>query len=116
MKIVIDIEEGRYNWIMSHASNDPGDYVDAGDLFFRKAIESGTVLPKGHGRLVDENHIVAELVYRKHLLADGVKCGEITKIFDNAVVIDADALKEQLNEMFDTVQKENLNVINAEQV
>lgn len=52
MKIVIDIEEGRYNWIMSHASNDPGDYVDSSDLVFRKAVESGTVLPKGHGDLI----------------------------------------------------------------
>jgi hypothetical protein len=53
MKIVIDIEEGRYNWIMSHASNDAGDYANSEDLFFRKAVESGTVLPKGHGKLVD---------------------------------------------------------------
>ena len=55
MKIVIDIEEGRYNWIMSHASNDPGDYVDSSDLVFRKAVESGTVLPKGHGDLIDRD-------------------------------------------------------------
>ena len=55
MKIVIDIEEGRYNWIMSHASNDAGDYDNAEDLFFRKAVESGTILPKGHGDLIDRN-------------------------------------------------------------
>lgn len=46
MKIVIDMEESRYNWIMSHASNDPGDYADSEDLFFRKAVESGAVLPE----------------------------------------------------------------------
>ena len=50
----------------------------------------GTPLPKGHGRLVDENHVIAELVYRKHLLADNVKCGQVTEIFDSAVVIEAD--------------------------
>ena len=54
------------------------------------AVFDGIPLPKGHGRLVDENYIIAELVYRKHLLSDGVKCGEVAKIFNNAVVIDAD--------------------------
>lgn len=59
-------------------------------------IVHGTVLPKGHGRLVDENHVIAELVYRKHLLADNVKCGQVTEIFDSAVVVEAD--KENDNE------------------
>jgi len=62
MKIVIDIEEGRYNWIMSHASNDAGDYANAGDLVFRKAIESGTVLPKGHGRLIDADDLIQDII------------------------------------------------------
>lgn len=53
-------------------------------------IAHGTVLPKGHGRLVDENPVIAHLVYRDHLIADNVKCGEVAKIFDNAVVIEAD--------------------------
>lgn len=62
MKIVIDIEEGRYNWIMSHASNDPRDYANTTDIVFRKAVESGTVLPKGHGRLVDADSLLAHIV------------------------------------------------------
>ena len=57
MKIVIDIDEGKYNWIISHASKNPRDYADAGDLFFRIAVEHGTVLPKGHGDLIDRNHL-----------------------------------------------------------
>lgn len=57
MKIVIDIEEGRYNWIMSHASKHPYDYADASDLFFRTAVESGIVLPKGHGDLIDRSKL-----------------------------------------------------------
>jgi hypothetical protein len=55
-----------------------------------ETIENGTPLPKGHGRLVDENPVIAQLVYREHLLADNVTCGEVAKIFDNAVVIEAD--------------------------
>ena len=62
MKIVIDIEEGRYNWIMSHASNDPGDYADTGDIVFRKAVESGTVLPKRHGRLIDADDLIQDII------------------------------------------------------
>lgn len=53
-------------------------------------IAHGTVLPKRHGRLVDGNPVIAQLVYRDHLLADNVKCGEVAKIFDSAVVIEAD--------------------------
>lgn len=58
MKIVIDIEEGRYNWIMSHASNDPRDYANTTDIVFRKAVESGIVLPKGHGELIDKEVVL----------------------------------------------------------
>jgi len=61
MKIVIDIEEGRYNWIMSHASNHPNDYANTTDLVFRKAVESGTVLPKGYGDLIDRDVANEEL-------------------------------------------------------
>lgn len=61
MKIVIDIEEGRYNWIMSHASNHPGDYINADSLVFRKAVESGIPVPKGHGDLIDRSVVVNEL-------------------------------------------------------
>lgn len=46
------------------------------------------VLPKGHGDLVDADKVILSLVYGKHI--DNAKCGEITKIFDNAVVIPAD--------------------------
>lgn len=58
-------------------------------------IVHGKPLPKGHGRLIDENHVIAELVYRKKLLADDVTCGQVTEIFNSAVVIEAD--KESKN-------------------
>lgn len=60
MRVIIDIEEGRYNWIMSHASNNPKDYTNTGDMVFRKAVESGTVLPKGHGDLIDRDVAIAD--------------------------------------------------------
>ncbi len=83
MKLIIDIPNNVYSdyrYQIQHGLDNPA----------KKYIANGTPLPKGHGRLVDENYVIAELVYRKHLLSDGVKCGEVTKIFNNAVVIDAD--------------------------
>lgn len=62
-----------------------------------ETIANGIPLPKGHGRLVDENHVIAELVYRKNLLADNVKCSQVTEIFDSAVVVEADADMESDN-------------------
>lgn len=43
---------------------------------------------KGHGDLVDADKVILGLVYGKHI--DNAKCGEIAKIFNNAVVIPAD--------------------------
>lgn len=84
MKVVIDIDELSYHRFAAGFANED----DAGLIEY--LFKNGVPLPKGHGRLVDENYIIAELVYRRHLLADDVKCGEVTKIFDNAVVIEAD--------------------------
>ena len=68
-------------------------YFGVGSTKLSETIENGTPLPKGHGRLVDENSVIVQLVYREHLLADNVKCGEVTKIFDSAVVVEADKEK-----------------------
>lgn len=90
MKIVIDIPERVYTYLTKECSGLVDDGSDSILLHLAKGVIQGTVLPKGHGRLVDENHIIAELVYRKNLLADNVKCGQVTEIFNRAVVIDAD--------------------------
>ena len=84
MKLIIDIDEEDFNLIRDNIKS-----YSLADVLFG-AVKDGKPLPKGHGRLVDENYIIAELVYRKHLLSDNVTCGEVTKIFDNAVVIDAE--------------------------
>ena len=94
MKLVIDIPENVYDWIKQEWVDNPE--FDSVLNQVMRAILNGVPLPKGHGRLVDENHVIAELVYRKNLLADNVKCGQVTEIFNNAAVIDAD--KESNNE------------------
>lgn len=76
MKIVIDIEEGRYNWIMSHASNDAGDYANTEDLFFRKAVESGIVLPKGHGDLIDRDYFIDKYAGCGSVYCEDISCNE----------------------------------------
>ena len=93
MKLIIDIPDKEYNQIKEWEDNITGYQTS---LVLYHAVRNGIQLPKGHGRLVDENHVITELVYRKNLLADNVKCGQITEIFNNAVVIDAD--KESNNE------------------
>ena len=85
MKIVIDIPDNEYELLQRGTTIGSG--VDA-DSCLRYYILGGTVLPKGHGNLVDADKVILGLVYGKHI--DNAKCGEITKIFDNAVVIPAD--------------------------
>ena len=81
MELIIKIPDEAYELLKSKP---------ALDNIAESIIANGTPLPKGHGRLVDENHVIAELVYRKHLLADNVKCGQVTEIFDSAVVVEAE--------------------------
>ena len=50
MKIVIDIPDQKYKWIV----NNPQTYTD--DLC--EAIRNGTPLPKGHGRIIDYGYVV----------------------------------------------------------
>lgn len=82
MKIVIDIPDEDYKDIVD-------GYIcqELADEMLNR-VKAGTPLPKGHGDLVDEDKVILGLVYGKHI--DKAKCGEITKIFDNAVVIPAD--------------------------
>ena len=49
MQIVIDIPRGIYQTIKK---------AEVGNLIY-KAIKNGTPLPKGHGRIVDENKITS---------------------------------------------------------
>lgn len=81
MELIIKIPDEAYELLKSKPTL---------DNIAESIIANGTPLPKGHGRLVDENPVIAELVYRKNLLADNVTCGEVTKIFDNAVVVEAE--------------------------
>ena len=55
MQIVIDIPEDEYN-IAKY-----GQYGNINIDIVRKALANGTPLPKGHGRLIDENKLLENL-------------------------------------------------------
>ena len=52
MKIVIEIDDNLYTRLFDNGID---NYDDAEDM--AKAIRKGTPLPKGHGRLIDEDEI-----------------------------------------------------------
>ena len=52
MKIIIDVPEDVYNYIKTH---------DTGGVVVDEAIKNGTLLPKGHGRLIDAELLLNEI-------------------------------------------------------
>ncbi len=52
MKIVIDVPNSVYSDIMDDSKNNPRK-LD----YYERIIANGTSLPKGHGRLIDENEL-----------------------------------------------------------
>ena len=69
MKIVIDIPDNDYEYIKG-LNEGITDYHTTVKLY--RAVRGGTVLPKGHGDLVDADKVILSLVYGKHL--DNAKC------------------------------------------
>ena len=74
MKIVIDIPDRKYKWIVDN----PQTYTD--DLY--EAIRNGTPLPKGHGRLIDTDEL-AKAIMRAWTLWE--KKGEDCYIFADVI-------------------------------
>lgn len=52
MQIVIDIPDNKYQWIKDNPLTYDNEYCEA--------IRKGTPLPKGHGRLIDADMLLAE--------------------------------------------------------
>ena len=82
MQIVIEIPEDKYDLVKLSAMSGVGD-------FLHKAVANGTVLPKGHGRLIDAKEYEDDI--RKHYFDNStvIRCTEIC--LDNApTIIEAD--------------------------
>ncbi len=52
MKVIIDIDDNVYEWVMNTGTFGIYRFNTA------KAIKNGTPLPKGHGRILDEKDIL----------------------------------------------------------
>ena len=57
MKIVIDIDEKKYKSVMLTQNRPIGQRLPYG---LSEAIKKGTILPKGHGRLIDADALDLE--------------------------------------------------------
>lgn len=56
MKLIIELDEEIYDYVLS--SLEENDHLPAFfDKDLRVAVRNGTPLPKGHGRLIDEERI-----------------------------------------------------------
>lgn len=83
MQIVIDIPESIYEEVMS------GDWSNFIPYGFCKAIENGRALPKGHGRLIDEDDLMAKMVDF---------CVVYDEIMETPTIIEADTEREDKND------------------
>ena len=85
MQIVIEIPDEEYARIISM------DHFKR--TYEQDMICDGTPLPKGHGRIGDLDQILLWMIYKKGII-DKLKCGEITPVFKDATIIEADAESE----------------------
>lgn len=87
MQIVIDIPEDVYKPIIKAYEKDK-ELQTRPNLY--KAIANGTPLPKGHGRIGDLDQVLLWMIYKKDII-DEQKCGEITPVFKDATIIEAES-------------------------
>lgn len=91
MKIVIDIPEEEYRWI---EKSDKTVFADvASKECMLHAIKNGTPLPKGHGRLIDADDLIADLIFPTKQFESGFKA----LIGDAPTIIEADNESEGKN-------------------
>lgn len=57
MKIIIDIPDISYRWVKNVMNRPEAVFYD--EIY--QAVNNGTPLPKGHGRLIDKDHMIARL-------------------------------------------------------
>ena len=97
MQIVIDISDEEYEDVKKAG----GCYYD-----FGKAIYYGTPLPKGHGRLIDENYLLDILqceeyetcTWRNCSDCNREKCIKRHRVLDAPTVIEADKAESEVSD------------------
>ena len=72
MRVVIDIDEKVKRYLDQTTTSDMEDrYVKHFSLWIAKAIKEGTVLPTGHGDLIDRDTVLDMMNYG--ILEDNIK-------------------------------------------
>lgn len=65
MKLIIDISENLYNFVNTKRPNGCYNNFDEFDCCnISKCIRNGIILPKGHGRLIDEKEVYKKFYCR----------------------------------------------------
>ena len=73
VEVVIKIPQGVLNTICAYVQSEIDNKNIISDTAY-KAIANGTVLPKGHGRLIDADMVVSDIdTERVNLFMDGLK-------------------------------------------
>lgn len=91
MKIIIDIPEEEYNYILKSDNSVFADCASKECMMY--VIKNGTPLPKGHGRLIDAEILDLENLYREN--DDGSFSLVYTKSeFSTIIEADKDIKKE----------------------
>ena len=98
VKLIIELDKDLYESIAGKNTDtvEPREVVRSFQATIADAIKDGKPLVGYNGRLVDENMVLAGLIHGGHI--DNSKCGDITKIFNGAVVIKADNESEANND------------------
>ena len=109
IELVIKIDEEAKKAFNIAESNDlKGCYYDHGGII-GNAIKNGTPLPKGHGRLIDKDHMIARLEAASKFyggentdafderFSHGLKEAAI-KVAEEPTIIEADTESEERNE------------------
>lgn len=99
MKIVIDVDENMYNKILN------SDWNATLGGFALCHIASGTVLPKGHGRLIDADDLIQDIINDSQLYIFNSECERIVhdemvnfaidRLADASTIIEADKGEER---------------------
>ena len=87
MKLIVEVDADDYE-ALNKVGHNGLEFNDTLEGRVYRAIADGKPIVGYHGRLVDEDMVLSALIHGGHL--DHAKCGEVTKIFDSAVVVDAD--------------------------
>lgn len=66
MKLIIDITEEDYDTLINHNNDKLPAVIARNNLW--EALKHGTPLPKGHGRLIDEDEVIKAIEDRVEFL------------------------------------------------